>query len=339
MSRFIAGVDGGQSSTTAAVADESGRILGRGVGPPADLVGEQPGSLRQRNAIQTALAAALRDAGLPSDARLCVLVVGLTGHDSGMPPPTGFDQLADTVATVHDTVIAHAGALGGEPGIVVLAGTGSVAFGNAAPEGPYIRVGGWGYYFGDAGGAVWVAREAIAWAMRDFDEARESQLGDAALRFFNVPDLRAIQQAFARGDLSRPALAAFAAELLRMAPTNPPSMPMQAWHLRNITVNALVELARVVHARLPDVPTRRISYSGGVFASDGVRRTFRDWIERAVTHPFNVSTFEDEPLPKPFRSFEGMEVVEPVGDAVDGALRLSRRLLRGEPVQALFAHD
>ena len=345
MSILIGGVDGGQSSTTAAIADERGRILGRGTGPAADLVGEPAGSQRQRNAIVTALAAARSAAGLSQDARIAALVVGLTGHDAGASQPAGCETLADAVAVVHDTAIAHAGALGGETGIVVLAGTGSVALGNAAPEGPYVRAGGWGYFFGDGGSALWIAREAIAWAMRDYDNAEPSQLGDVALRFFGVPDLRAIQHAFARGELSRPALAAFAAELMTMVPTDPPSMPMQAWYLRNVAVNALVDLVRSVHSRLPAVPTRRISWSGGVFANEGLRRTFRDVIERAVTVPpgervrVRVPALEGEEGMQSARSFVGTEVVEPVGDSLDGALALALRLIRGKPVAGLLADD
>ena len=345
MAELVAGVDGGQSSTTAAIADESGCVLGRGAGPPADLVGEPRESRRQRDAIATALRAALSDAGLSASTPLRALVAGLTGHDEGMPARSALESLADTVAVVHDTAIAHAGALGGHAGIVVIAGTGSVALGNAAPGEAFIRAGGWGYFFGDAGSALWIAREAIASAMRDFDAGEPSQLGEAALRFFGAPDLRSIQHAFAHGDLTRSALAAFAIELLAMTSGSPPSMPMQAWHIRNHAVRALVELVELVHQRLPAVPARRISYSGGVFASEGLRRSFRDVIERSVIVPpggrlrMSVPPSEDDEGAEFPRRFEGAEVVEPIGNALDGAVSLAGRLRSGEPLEARVADE
>jgi N-acetylglucosamine kinase len=67
---------------------------------------------------------------------------------------------ADHVIVTHDARIALAGATGGEPGVVVIAGTGSIAFGeNAAGE--TARAGGWGYIFGDEGGGFDIVRQAL----------------------------------------------------------------------------------------------------------------------------------------------------------------------------------
>lgn len=320
MPELIAGVDGGQSSTSAAVCDEGGRILGRGLGPAADLVDQSRDSTRQRDAIASALAAAIRDAGLAASTAVRALVIGLTGHDEGSAPPRKLETLAEAVAVVHDTVIAHGGAFAGEAGIVVLAGTGSVALGNAEPDGPFVRAGGWGYFFGDRGGALSIARTAVEWAMQAADRGEPSAIGEAALRFFGAPDLRAIQHAFAFGELTRGALAAFGAEVLAMSPTEPPSIPSQAWNLREMASASLAELAAIVNLRLPRVPLRRVSYAGGVFRNEGLRCRFRCMVEKRL-------------------AADGMraEVVAPAGDAIDGALLLARRLARGEQVAGVAA--
>ncbi|MDQ2908669.1 MAG: hypothetical protein M3R44_04880 [Candidatus Eremiobacteraeota bacterium] len=344
MNVFVGGVDGGQTSTNAAIADGNGRILGRGDGPAADLVGEHRNSDRQRAAIAQALEAAMSAAGLSSDTRLAAVVVGLTGHDGDPRSAPGLAPSADAVAIVHDAVIAHAGAFGGEAGIVVLAGTGSVALGNAAPGEPYVRAGGWGYFFGDHGGALGIAREAIAWAMQDADRGEASQLGAAALRFFGASDLHAIQHAFASGELSRPALAAFAAHALAMAPTERPSMPMQAWFLRSVAVRALTELAWAIDDRLPAVPVRRVSYSGGVFRNEGLLRTFRSVVANGMRPPSKKrgdSAIETLPtVVSPLGDRNGFAAeslrktvaFEPLGDPLDGALLLARGLAEGKPV-------
>ena len=321
--RLVAGIDGGQTSTRAAVALADGTIVGRGTGPPADLVGEPRGALeRQRAALETALAGAFHDAEFVSTTPLASLVIGLTGHDDDTPAPFVLSH-AKRERFVHDTVIAHAGALGAEPGIVVLAGTGSVALGTAA-EGRYVRAGGWGYFFGDGGSALWIAREAIARAMIAEDAGSASQLGRAALAFFEVPDLRTLQHAFAHGELTRARLAAFASTALALADSNAPAAA-GARLLREAAAEALVELVAIVDGRLanghaispapatPSGAARRVSCAGGVFGDDGLRRTFekrlRLRLPEAVLEP-------------------------PAGDPLVGAILLATQLARGSSAAA-----
>ena len=65
----------------------------------------------------------------------------------------------------HDAEIALAGATAGEPGIIVIGGTGSMAFGRNA-RGQTARAGGWGYVFGDEGGGFDLTRRALRAALR-----------------------------------------------------------------------------------------------------------------------------------------------------------------------------
>jgi N-acetylmuramic acid 6-phosphate etherase len=74
------------------------------------------------------------------------------------------------VAVTSDSVIAHAGALGGAPGAVLAVGTGAVALGIDA-SGRRTTVDGWGPWLGDAGGGAWIGREALRAVLR----ARESR--------------------------------------------------------------------------------------------------------------------------------------------------------------------
>ena len=72
---------------------------------------------------------------------------------------------ADRLEVVNDAEIALWGATGGEEGIVVIAGTGSIAFGQNG-RGETARAGGWGYVFGDEGGAFGIVRQALRAALR-----------------------------------------------------------------------------------------------------------------------------------------------------------------------------
>ena len=68
------------------------------------------------------------------------------------------------MVVTNDAVTAHLGALGGEPGAVIVAGTGAIALA-AAPEG-WARADGWGTMLGDDGGGYWIGRRALALALR-----------------------------------------------------------------------------------------------------------------------------------------------------------------------------
>ena len=73
---------------------------------------------------------------------------------------------AERYLITHDAHIALAGATGGEPGIIVIAGTGSMVFGRNA-AGVTARAGGWGYMFGDEGGAFDLVRQALRAILRN----------------------------------------------------------------------------------------------------------------------------------------------------------------------------
>ena len=212
---FYAGIDGGQSSTTCAIADESGRILGRGSAGPADEIGQGPDSTRLHDALSTALADAIANAGLPAETQFAAIAAGVSGYEGrvhGVAP-----QLpSPRVLLVHDTENAHAGALAGEPGTIAIAGTGSVAFARSE-HGVTALLGGWGFLFGDEGSAFWLAREALASAMRDRDAGEENELGGLALAHFRKPSLRGISRAFYAGEISRADLAGFSGQIIHAA--------------------------------------------------------------------------------------------------------------------------
>lgn len=70
---------------------------------------------------------------------------------------------ADQWLVTHDGLIALSGAVAGADGVVAIAGTGSIAFGRHGTR--TMRAGGWGYVFGDEGGAFWIVREALRVAL------------------------------------------------------------------------------------------------------------------------------------------------------------------------------
>lgn len=285
---LFAGIDGGQSSTLAAIGTSTNE-LARGAGPPADLVGEACDSSRGVRALGAALDAALDRAGLARSTVFDSVVAGISGFDPGISRPFDLGPRAKYVRIVHDTEIAHAGALDGAAGIVVIAGTGSVALGNDAPEASFVRAGGWGYFFGDEGSALWIARTALRRAMTRFDRAESTALGDAARATFGIATLREIQHAFAHGDLGRAPLAAFASDVLALATAG----DRDAGDVRSAAASELAELARIVDARLEPASWRFVSYTGGLFEDSAFVDTFGAALLESVPHANLVAPARD----------------------------------------------
>jgi N-acetylglucosamine kinase-like BadF-type ATPase len=264
-------------------------------------VGEPRDSNRQRAALEAALRAALDGAGLEPQTRFAALVAGISGFDGGTSAVPDLADRAERVKIAHDTAIAHEGALDGAAGIVVIAGTGSVALGNAEPGGRFVRGGGWGYFFGDEGGAIWIARNALRLAMLREDRGEAGALAARAYTFYGTNSLRAIQHAFAHGEISRPALAAFASDVLALATEG----DGDAERVRDAAATELAQLSALVDRGLRPAPARLVSYAGGLFRDGAFTDVFANMLADALPHA---------------------DLVAPAHDPALGALALARKL-------------
>lgn len=267
---LVAGIDGGQSSTVAVIGDESGRVLGRGVAGPADEIGSGRDSTRLRDALHAALVGALRAANLPNASRFDAIVAGISGYDGrvyGRPA----DLPSARASLMHDTPIAHAAALGGDAGVVVIAGTGSVVYGTSE-NGWSCMLGGWGYLFGDEGSAFAIVRDALARMMRAHDEGDSSLAAEtrAICEYFGFPSLRRLVHALYKGELTRDRVASFA----------PQAMAYES--LRSIPESGADRLAALVRTAIGAGAAPRVAFVGGVFADERFRDRVRAGIVDAL---------------------------------------------------------
>src|SRR5438034_4387666 len=117
---------------------------------------------------------------------------------------------ARKLVVTHDALIALSGATGGEPGIVTIAGTGSIAFGRNA-LGKTARVGGWGYIFGDEGSGFDIARQAVRAALRSEEGwGPATALRDLLLQATGAQDANDAMHRFYTDEFPRPRVAALA---------------------------------------------------------------------------------------------------------------------------------
>ena len=166
------GIDGGGTKTSCVIGDETS-VLGSGTSAGSNVV--RLGEAKAREGLAAAIGQACIAANIkPSQIeRTCV---GLAG--AGRPEVSNLvhrllaELVSGEIEVVGDMVIALQAAFGNGAGVMVIAGTGSMAYGRDA-SGNTLRAGGWGFSVFDEGSGHWIGRSAIAAVMRDYDESGE----------------------------------------------------------------------------------------------------------------------------------------------------------------------
>jgi N-acetylglucosamine kinase-like BadF-type ATPase len=163
----VLGIDAGGTKTVCLLADEQGDILAEGRGGGANL--QAAGELEVEKVLHRVMEAALRDHDIHPSA-ICLGIAGVDRPDDadavrGIMRRIGFKT---PTLVVNDALVALVAGAGDEPGIVVVAGTGSIAYGRNV-AGQAARAGGWGYLLGDEGGGFWIGRAALSAVVRQFD--------------------------------------------------------------------------------------------------------------------------------------------------------------------------
>lgn len=170
---FVIGIDGGGSTVRAAVVRDDLAVLGESTGTTVNpsIVGHATAQAR----IEEAVLAALHSAGVDA-ADIAAIGMGIAGaaheHSEAWLREIAAALLPDALPVPsNDLEIALVGARGERRGVLLLAGTGSAAYGvNGAGESAL--VGGWGYLLGDEGSGYWLGREALRLIL-DADDRHE----------------------------------------------------------------------------------------------------------------------------------------------------------------------
>jgi N-acetylglucosamine kinase-like BadF-type ATPase len=276
MPRYFLGVDGGQSSTKALISDESGAVIGAGRGGPCNHVKGPEGREKFSHAIGECLDAARAAAGLAADVEFEAVCLGFSGGPADKEGLLKEMVRARRRVITDDALIALSGATAGAPGVITIAGTGSISFGRNA-TGKTARVGGWGYVYGDEGGGFDITRQALRAALRMEEgwgpgTALRAKLLDAT----GAHSANELLHKFYTVDFPRPRVASFA-KLVGDAAVSGDAvaddiLKTTAQHLADITSAA----RQLLFA--PEDPCS-VAYVGGVFRNRGVLARFRMLVE------------------------------------------------------------
>jgi len=275
--RLFLGVDGGQSGTTALIGDETGRILGAGEAGPCNHADAAEGRAKLERAITESLGAACARAGLDAaTVEFEAACFGMSGGPDDKREILGHILRTARLVVTNDAVIALAGATPQGHGIIVIAGTGSIAFGRH-PEGAKARAGGWGYIFGDEGSAFDIARQALRGALRmEEGWGPPTSLRGALLEATGSHTANEMLHRFYTPDWPRSRVATLA-QLVDVAATEADAV---AGEILTRAAQDLALLAASVRSQLwKPGDLVEVAYIGGVFQSRLVLERFRILVE------------------------------------------------------------
>lgn len=155
-----------------------------------------------------------------------------------------------------DAFVSSIGAIGIDPGILLIAGTGSIVIGRDKNRSMF-RVGGWGPYFGDEGSGFWIGREAVRAALRSLDAQTTTKFTERICAALGLKSISEVVGAWAHGKIGVPDIAGLFPHVADLYPQDPSRRILMeaASHLRS-----LVEIA----VKRVDVEDCRKSLSGSV---------------------------------------------------------------------------
>lgn len=268
MALFL-GIDGGGTKTACVLGDET-RILGRGAAGGSNLV--RLDEARVRKALNSAIgqACAAAKVGPLQIARTCMGVAGVGRAKIAVKIQALLGQIVGgEIVVVGDMDTTMQSAFGSGPGAIVIAGTGSIAFGRDS-QGRTARAGGWGFAISDEGSGHWIGQRAVAAAMRARDQGSGGLLLESVLKAFAVASTD--QLVIAANATPPPDFAALLPSVLSAADAG----DVLAQRILTQAGEELAQLASTVIAQLfPNTTPVPVAMSGGVFHNSArVRETF-----------------------------------------------------------------
>jgi N-acetylglucosamine kinase-like BadF-type ATPase len=184
---YVLGIDAGGTKTVCHLADEHGTLIAEARAGGANL--QAAGELQVEKVLHDVMEAAIGDRDIVPSA-ICLGIAGVDRHDDaavvrGIMRRIGFKA---RILVVNDALVALEAGAPGDPGVVIISGTGSIAYGrNRRNQGA--RAGGWGHVLGDEGSGYWIGRAALRAVLREADRrGPRTALTPLLLRHFDVAE-------------------------------------------------------------------------------------------------------------------------------------------------------
>jgi N-acetylglucosamine kinase-like BadF-type ATPase len=263
----VIGIDAGGTRTLCVLADDDGAILAEARGPGANL--QSAGELEVEKVLHDLIAQATGSFTLPSPVAICLGMAGVDRPQDAEVVRGILRRIGQRarVVVVNDALIALEAGVPGKPGTVVIAGTGSIAYGRDA-DGRAARAGGWGYVLGDEGSGYWLGRLALRAVLRAADgRGEQTALTERVLAHYGVERPRDLVRQIYEGGTRPSAIAALARDVGEAADAGDGI----AGHLVTVAAQELAKAAASVAKRLA-TESEPVVLSGGTLLGLGQLR-------------------------------------------------------------------
>jgi len=205
----VLGLDAGGTKTVCLLADEHGNVVAEARRGGANLQaagelevekvlhGVMEDAIGERPIVPAAICLGIAGVDRPADSAIVRGIMKRIGHQA-------------RVLIVNDALVALEAGAPGQPGVVVISGTGSISYGrNAAGEAA--RSGGWGYVLGDEGSGYWIGRAALRAVLRESDRrGPRTALSALLLKHFGVTQAQGLIHEVYNANLKPAAIGALA---------------------------------------------------------------------------------------------------------------------------------
>jgi glucosamine kinase len=306
---YYLGIDGGGTKTRCVLADET-NVIAKAMAGGSNVI--RLGEARAREALQTAINQVCAVAKISPD-EIRAVCIGVAGAARPEIPAKIRSMLTEIIPqtnharieVVGDTVIALEAAFGPGPGVIAIAGTGSIVYGRDV-AGHIARAGGWGFAVSDEGSGHWIGRRAIHAILSAHDQGIETTLAKMVLDALKLTTLDELVQ---RANSTPPP------DFPRLFPLVLRASDQADSIARDLLADAGIQLAHlaaiVVRRLAPQNPETKssvfppVAMTGSVFRQSlVVRQVFYDTLQT---------------------SFPGITVCQELADPVQGALARARR--------------
>lgn len=290
-SGLVIGMDGGGTKTAAIIADVHGNILAQHVAGPSNF--QIIGVEKAARTLFLLIRECCKSAGvLPGE--IHAMTIGLTGAGRPNDQKRMADGLYKTAASKKiklrsvridsDARIALEGAFKGGAGIILIAGTGSIAFGKDE-KGNVHRVGGWGRILGDEGSGFFIGRYALTAVCRHLDgRSAPTLLTKMIAKKFALKNAADIIAAVYKNNFD---IAAVAPLVLEAAQKN----DAVGREIVELASSELTEHIRALVPKLQAKPEKNVrkdiplSFIGGLIANDTcLSQILREQISQSMPH-------------------------------------------------------
>jgi len=206
---YVLGIDAGGTKTVCQLANAHGEVIAEARRGGANL--QASGELEVEKVLHDVMNEAIGDREITPSA-ICLGIAGVDRPDDARTVGGIMRRIGSKarVLVVNDALVALEAGAPGESGVVVIAGTGSIAYGRN-DRNQAARAGGWGYVLGDEGSGYWIGRAALRAVLREADRrGPKTQLTGLLLKYFEIDRAQNLIHEVYHGTLRPSAIAALA---------------------------------------------------------------------------------------------------------------------------------